>query len=114
MIPPISIDGTDITGATIDGIEVDEITVDGTPVFTAGPDAVFAGSFDDKLYALDISDGSEIWSFNTGGSVQSGIAVDDSAVYAGSDDDKVYALDITDGSELWSFTAGDAINGITV
>ena len=37
MIPPISIDGTDITGATIDGTDVTEITVDGQTVFTAGP-----------------------------------------------------------------------------
>jgi len=38
MIPPTSIDGTDITGATIDGTDVTEITVDGDTVFTAGPD----------------------------------------------------------------------------
>jgi hypothetical protein len=37
MTPPISIDGTDITGATIDGTDVQEITVDGQTVFTAGP-----------------------------------------------------------------------------
>jgi len=37
MIPPTSIDGTDITGATIDGTDVQEITVDGQTVFTAGP-----------------------------------------------------------------------------
>jgi len=35
MTPPISIDGTDITGATIDGTDVQEITVDGQTVFTA-------------------------------------------------------------------------------
>jgi len=35
MMPPTSIDGTDITGATIDGTDVQEITVDGQTVFTA-------------------------------------------------------------------------------
>jgi len=35
-MPPTSIDGTDITGATIDGTDVQEITVDGQTVFTAG------------------------------------------------------------------------------
>ena len=35
MIPPTSIDGTDITGATIDGTDVQEITVDGDVVFTS-------------------------------------------------------------------------------
>jgi len=37
MMPPTSIDGTDITGATIDGTDVTEITIDGQTVFTAGP-----------------------------------------------------------------------------
>ena len=37
MIPPTSIDGTDITGATIDGTDVQEITVDGDVVFSAAP-----------------------------------------------------------------------------
>jgi len=36
-MPPTSIDGTDITGATIDGTDVQEITVDGDTVFIAGP-----------------------------------------------------------------------------
>jgi len=40
MIPPTSIDGTDITGATIDGTDVQEITVDGQTVFTAGPPVI--------------------------------------------------------------------------
>jgi len=35
MIPPTSIDGTDITGATIDGTDVTEITIDGDTVFSA-------------------------------------------------------------------------------
>jgi len=35
MMPPTSIDGTDITGATIDGQDVQEITVDGQTVFSA-------------------------------------------------------------------------------
>jgi len=42
MIPPTSIDGTDITGATIDGADVQEITVDGQTVFTAVQPPAFA------------------------------------------------------------------------
>ena len=40
MIPPTSIDGSDITGATIDGTDVTEITVDGDVVFSAGPKVI--------------------------------------------------------------------------
>jgi len=43
MIPPTSIDGTDITGATIDGTDVTEITVDGQTVFTAVPQLPVTG-----------------------------------------------------------------------
>jgi len=43
MIPPTSIDGTDITGATIDGTDVEEITVDGQTVFTAVPSLPTSG-----------------------------------------------------------------------
>jgi len=42
-MPPTSIDGTDITGATIDGQDVQEITVDGQTVFTAGPQVPTSG-----------------------------------------------------------------------
>jgi len=48
MIPPISIDGTDITGATIDGTDVTEITVDGDVVFSVGPDADVIDNFEDS------------------------------------------------------------------
>jgi len=51
MMPPTSIDGTDITGATIDGTDVQEITVDGQTVFSAVPaiptGAVAHWKFDD-------------------------------------------------------------------
>jgi len=43
MIPPTSIDGTDITGATIDGTDVQEITVDGDVVFSSGPATIVNG-----------------------------------------------------------------------
>jgi len=43
MIPPTSIDGTDITGATIDGTDVQEITVDGDVVFSAAATLPTAG-----------------------------------------------------------------------
>ena len=57
MIPPTSIDGTDITGATIDGTDVQEITVDGDVVFTALPP-----EFDalDLRYKLDEGSGTNI------------------------------------------------------
>jgi len=49
MIPPTSIDGTDITGATIDGTDVQEITVDGDVVFSPGPTINFPVAYSDLV-----------------------------------------------------------------
>jgi len=60
MIPPTSIDGTDITGATIDGTDVQEITVDGQTVFTAGPDIPGSAVLHLDASSLSLSDGSAV------------------------------------------------------
>jgi len=78
MIPPTSIDGTDITGATIDGQDVQEITVDGQTVFTAGPTLPVAYSNLVAWYPFD--------SATYGGSN----ADDVTAIIGGSGDDTAY------------------------
>ena len=78
MIPPTSIDGTDITGATIDGTDVQEITVDGDVVFTAGQTLPVAFSNLVAWYPFD--------SAEYGGSN----ADDVTAIIGGSGDDTAY------------------------
>jgi len=78
MIPPTSIDGTDITGATIDGTDVQEITVDGDVVFTAGATLPVAYSNLIAWYPFD--------SAEYGGSN----ADDVTAILGGSGDDTAY------------------------
>jgi len=53
MIPPTSIDGTDITGATIDGTDVQEITVDGDVVFSAGLNSYDISMLSSPVYHFD-------------------------------------------------------------
>jgi len=62
MMPPTSIDGTDITGATIDGTDVQEITVDGQTVFTAGPNVPDAVNLYARYSAdtLSLADGDPV------------------------------------------------------
>jgi len=63
MMPPTSIDGTDISGATIDGQDVQQITVDGQTVFTAGPDITIVDDYEDgdiSEYAGDTGNASII------------------------------------------------------
>jgi outer membrane protein assembly factor BamB len=53
---------------------------------------VFVGSGDGRVYALDASTGVLVWSYATGGAVESSPAVVGSVVYVGSGDGRVYAL----------------------
>ena len=69
-----------------------------------------------SLRALLIAqtDGTEKWSFATGGAVNSSPAIgSDGTVYFGSDDYKVYALN-PDGTEKWSFTTGSNVKSSPV
>jgi len=64
MIPPTSIDGTDITGATIDGTDVTEITVDGDVVFQS----IVISNLVDIRFPMDEGIGTTLndqFSFNT-------------------------------------------------
>jgi outer membrane protein assembly factor BamB len=76
-------------------------------------DTLYVGDFKGNLFALNINDGKQIWSFKTvgdryfpNGEIQKGVAVDKSAVYFGSRDYNVYALDKKSGRALWNLKEG--------
>ncbi|MDR9429332.1 MAG: PQQ-binding-like beta-propeller repeat protein [Natronomonas sp.] len=73
----------------------------------------FVGSWDGHFYCLDLRDGTEKWSFETGRVIMSnpGIDPDAGVVYMGSDDNRVYALDTETGEELWSTNVGGTVLG---
>ena len=58
----------------------------------AAAGAVYAGSLDGHVYALNAADGTKLWSYATGGPVNSSLQVSGGVVYAGSDDGTLYAL----------------------
>lgn len=67
--------------------------------------AIF-GSWDHRVYGVDLADGTERWRYDAGDMVMSGPAVDpDGTVYVGSHDNAVTALDAASGREQWRFTA---------
>jgi hypothetical protein len=72
-------------------------------------DTVYVGGGNKNVYALDVADGTERWSFGGADAAQSSPAVANGAVYIGSRDSNVYALDARDGSELWSFQTDDIV-----
>ena len=87
---------------------------------TVVDDVVYAGSADQRVYALDAITGNELWSFATDGAVNSTPAVADGVVYVGSNDNRLYALDAVTGAMLWSYDTGawvqstPAVNGEVV
>jgi len=76
-----------------------------SPVVWGG--AVYFGSGDGNIYALDAHNGSVRWSFKTGDVVHASPAIADGKLYVGSWDSYFYALDAGTGKELWRFKTGD-------
>lgn len=73
---------------------------------------IFLGSFDQKVYAVDMANGSIVWtSPSLGGSLISSPSVGDTEMYIGSTNGKLYALNKADGTYLREFDTGGAVEG---
>jgi outer membrane protein assembly factor BamB len=69
--------------------------------------AVYFGSGDGNVYALNVSTGTLNWKFKTGDVVHASPAISDGTVFIGSWDSYFYALDATTGKEKWRFKTGE-------
>ncbi|HSP44498.1 MAG TPA: PQQ-binding-like beta-propeller repeat protein, partial [Chthoniobacterales bacterium] len=76
-----------------------------SPVIAQG--AVFFGSGDGNLYALDALTGELKWKFKTGDVIHASPAYADGAIYVGSWDSYFYAVDAATGKEKWRFHGGE-------
>ncbi len=75
------------------------------PVVAGG--RLFVGFNDsDKVVALDLGTGEELWSFYTDGPVRLAPAVWQGRVYFTSDDGHLYCVGATDGKLVWKFRGG--------
>lgn len=77
----------------------------GTPAI--GDGAVYFGSDDQSLYALDAQSGEPRWEFTTQGLVRSRPALADGLAYIASDDGYLYAVDAQDGQLAWRTNVGN-------
>ena len=69
--------------------------------------AVYFGSGDTNVYALDAASGALRWKFTTGDVVHASPAVSDGKLFVGSWDSYFYALDAATGKEVWRFKTGE-------
>jgi outer membrane protein assembly factor BamB len=76
-----------------------------SPVVAQG--AVYFGSGDGSVYALDAASGELRWKFATGDVVHASPAYASGAVYFGSWDSYFYAVDTATGKEKWRFHGGE-------
>lgn len=64
---------------------------------------VFIGSGDHNLYALNATDGKQLWVYQTDLWVESSPTVANGIVYVPSNDQNLYALNATNGHKVWSY-----------
>ena len=70
---------------------------------------VYVDSEDGNIYALNDSNGNELWSFQTGGGTSSP-AIANGVVYVGSDNGGLFALNASTGDFIWNYTmAGEYV-----
>lgn len=69
--------------------------------------AVYFGSGDTNVYALDAASGQAKWKFKTGDVVHASPAISDGTLFVGSWDSYFYALDAATGAEKWRFKTGE-------
>jgi outer membrane protein assembly factor BamB len=72
--------------------------------------AVYFGSGDGSVYALNAASGALNWKFKTGDVVHASPAIADGTLFIGSWDSYFYALDAARGKEKWRFKTGDDPN----
>ncbi|HEX9117297.1 MAG TPA: PQQ-binding-like beta-propeller repeat protein, partial [Anaerolineae bacterium] len=79
-------------------------------------DAVFVGAFDNKLYSVKKSDGTENWSVKAGNWFWATPLLYNGVLYAPSLDGKVYAVDASTGKPAWNapFDTGSEIRSTPV
>ena len=79
-------------------------------VANKGETVVYVASLDHNLYAIQVSDGSQVWAVDVGSPMLAApVLADDGMLYVGTIGNQVIAVDSTNGSIAWKFDANGAI-----
>ncbi len=77
-------------------------------------DAIYFGSTDGNIYALDIASGYMRWVYKTNGAINSVPIADSENIYIGSNDGKVYAVSQEEGKLQWSFQTDSTVQSTII
>lgn len=86
-----------------------EDAIRSSPVIGNG--MVFFGSFDGKVYSLDVESGRKLWEFNTESSVEASPILLKDTIYVGSLSGILYSLDARSGKQRWTYETRNRIAG---
>jgi hypothetical protein len=78
--------------------------VESSPAVVGG--ILYAGTFNNRLFAIDAATGEQKWEFRVGGLLRASPSVVHGVVFFGADDNRFYAVDAASGLEKWSFGLG--------
>lgn len=73
-----------------------------SPIVADG--VIYIGSLGANFYALNASNGNELWNYSASASISSTPDVANGIVYVSSQDGNLYALNATNGDKLWNYT----------
>jgi outer membrane protein assembly factor BamB len=79
----------------------------GTPTVDNG--VVYFGGMDRRLYALNSTNCSRIWSFTAGAGFRGNPLVTGGRAYIGNNDGNFYAINTSNGTQAWAYTTGGPV-----
>jgi outer membrane protein assembly factor BamB len=81
-------------------VTIEKGAFDGTPVIADG--VVYLGDMDGKVYAWNLADGKELWTYKVESGFIASPAIRGGLLYIGDLDGKFYAFDIKTGQPKWT------------
>ncbi len=70
---------------------------------------LYAGSYDNNLYALNAADGQFVWKYAADGGIVSRPAIAEDVLFFGSEDQSLHAVSVRSGRVVWTYFTGGRV-----